>query len=1022
MNGLKPYLLVIFMPLVAIVAILSLYSYQKDSIQLTEHIKENELSQLESLIHLTNLHLNTVSEDLNSLTYQLQQEPLHEPLRVLEKARVLKQFKSLLINSDLYDSIRLIDYKNTQVLFLKKAENGFYIDYNHTINDEQQLRNIDHTFSFENKKNYIDKSDNTISFYQHLKMEHSHWVIQLSYRHLPINDLSNNNGRVNFIINHDGQWISPPYLQKSLTTEQINSNTAEDVLFSDAYPYLWNTVKRLDKGQTIIGNYLYSYSPVIFNNDQHEDNLSNDISEWVLISSINISKELNSLYFSNFTRIRLAAICATFLVLIGSTVLLVWRLVKKHKNEQELRQQRDDNLNRYAAIIKNSEDGIIVLNNKRVITAINDAAFTILNLHGNAQHKPLIDLFNSEQIKTELVNLLNTIDLLPNSEHLKTHIKLKFRRSKHLEVIATKQVNNVDDNILLHIADVTYWVDREKRLQALSRAAEQSTESVVITDKNGFIQYANGAYLKQSNKTFKDLVGSHSASCFDDYFDNDNERETLFNKLMSGQSIQHVIAKKKENDITYIDYTISPIRGDDGKICNYIATSKDITDRITYENKLHRLAHYDSITQLPNRTLFSQDIGRSALEAAKHQAQVAVMIIDLELTKQLHESMSNEEIEKILLILSKRIKSNLRSNDVLARIDTDEFGILIHAYHDTQVINQLAERVLQNISSPLSLDCQVFSVSANIGIALSSDSETDPKILQKYAHIALYRAKALAGSNYCYFTEAMEVENVQRLLLESDLRRTIGTDSYEYFYQPKVSAITHRLCGVEALLRWKNCKGEYRSPADVIPILESSELIIEAGEHLIQQACKQLKQWQDKGHFFDLAINISARQLLEADLVQSITEAISQSGCDPRYLELELTESVLMCDVQFALTQLQELRDLGIKIAIDDFGTGYSSLAYLSRFPINILKVDREFIKELPFNKDSITICRSIIELAHNLNLTIVAEGVENQDQLEFLESLGVEELQGYHFDKPLPLTSFEDKYLMEETKTPVLT
>lgn len=1022
MNGLKPYLAVIFVPLVAIVTIISLYFYQKDSIQLTEHIKENELSQLESLLHLTNLHLNTVSEDLNSLTYQLQQAPLHEPLRVLEKARVLKQFKSILINSDLYESIRLIDYKNTQVLFLRKTENVFFIDYNESITDKEQLKNIDHTFSLKDKKSFINKTGNTISFYQHLQMEHSHWVIQLSYRQLPINNISNNNGRINFIINHDGQWISSPYIQKIENKAQPNIPTSEESLFSEAYPYLWNTVKRLNKGQTIIGDYLYTYSPIIYNNKQHDENLSNGISEWVLISSINIDKALNSLYFSNFTRIRLAAICVMFFILIGSTVMLVWRLVQKHKNEQDLRQQRDDNLNRYAAIIKNSEDGIIVLNDKRKISAINDAAHSILNINRNVLHQPLLQLFSSEQIQIELTNLLNTIDLLPNTEHLKTHIKLKFKRTKHLEVIATKQNDSVEDNILLHIADVTYWVNREKRLQALSRAAEQSAESVMITDKNGFIQYANGAYLKQTGKTFRDLIGSHSSECFNDYVDNENERNALFSKLMSGQSIHHVIAKKVNHDIHYVDYTISPIRGDDGKICNYIATSRDITDRITYENKLHRLAHYDSLTQLPNRTLFSQDINRCALEAAKHQAQVAVMIIDLALIKQLHESLSNEEIEKILLILSQRIKSNLRASDILARIDSDEFGILIRSFHDTKVINQLAERILQSISSPLSIHCRVFSISANIGIAFSSETENDPKILQKYAHIALYRTKGLAGSNYCYFTESMEVENVQRLLLESDLRRSIGTDRYEYFFQPKVSAVTHRLCGVEALLRWKNDNGEYRSPADVIPILESSELIIEAGNYLIKQACRQLKQWQDQEHYFDIAINISARQLLEADLVQTITEAISQSGCDPHYLELELTESVLMCDVNFALTQLHELRELGIKIAIDDFGTGYSSLAYLSRFPINILKVDREFIKDLPSNKDSITICRSIVELAHNLNLTIVAEGVETQEQLSFLESLGVEELQGFYFDKPLPLTNFEDKYLTEMTKAPVLT
>ncbi|WP_238028578.1 bifunctional diguanylate cyclase/phosphodiesterase [Photobacterium sp. Ph5] len=1003
------------------VTILSLYFYQKDSIQLTEHIKENELSQLESFVQITNLHLNTVTQDLNSLTYQLQQEPLHEPLRVLEKANVLKQFKTILVNSELYDSIRLIDYKNTQVLLLQKGKDGFSIDYSKLINDPQELRNIDHTFSLKNKMTYIIKSNNKISFYQHLKLTHSHWVIQLDYHQLPINNVTNSKERASFIIDNDAKWITQPYYQQSLNQQQHNSHSDSSVLFSVSYPYLWNTIKRLNKGQTIIGDYLYTYTPVIFENMNLSKNIDKSSSEWVLISSLNLNKALNDLYFSNFTRIRLAAIYITFFILIVSSIALIYRLVKNHKNEQTLRQQRDDHLNRYAAIIKNSEDGIVVLNKNRVITAINDAAFKILNIHSRALHQPLISLFNSQQIQDELTTLLNTIDQLPNTEHLKTHIKLKYKRSKHLEVIATKQVNNIEDNILLHIADVTYWVNREKKLQALSRAAEQSTESVIITDKNGFIQYVNSAYVKMSNKPINQLIGNHSSICFDDYIDNESERDEIISKLVSGQSIRHVITKNNDNNITYMDYTISPIRGDDGNICNYIATSKDITDRVSYENRLHRLAHYDALTQLPNRTMFTQDIAHSMQEAIKHQAQIAIIVIDLELTKQLHESMSNEDIEKILLIVSKRIKSNLRETDVLARIDSDEFGILIRSFHDIQTITQLAERLLKNTNAPLSIDSQVLSISTNIGIALSTDAEADPKLIQKYAHIALYRAKGLAGSNYCYFTESMEAENIQRLILESDLRKSVGSDQYEYFYQPKVNANTHSLCGVEALLRWKNNKGEYRSPIDVIPVLESSELIIDAGRYLINQACLQLKTWQDKGYYFDIAINISARQLLEADLVETITHSIKNTGCNPRFIELELTESVLMCDVNFALKQLQSLRELGIKIAIDDFGTGYSSLAYLSRFPINILKVDREFIKDLPFNKDSITICRSIIELAHNLDLTIVAEGVETKDQLKFLESLGVEELQGYYFDKPLPLSAFENKYLTANAIRPIL-
>ena len=1021
MNGLKPYFLAILVPLVAMVTILSLYFYQKDSVQLAEHIKENELRQLESLIQIGHLHLNTITEDLNRLTYQLQQEPLHEPLRVLEKASVLKQFKSILVNSDLYDSIRLIDYKSTQVLLLNKVKDGFHIDYSKVIEEPQELRNIDHTFSLNNKISYIYKHQNKVSLYQHLKLEHSNWVVQLSYHQLPVSNIASNKERTNFIINNDAKWITQPYLNKSLNPSGHDNTSSDDVLFSVTYPYLWNAVKRLNKGQTIIGDYLYTYTPLIFIDNKLNKNIDKNTSEWVLISSLNLDKELNNLYFSNFTRIRLAAIYITFFVLIISSVMLARRLIKHRKNEQLLRKQRDDNLKRYTAVIKNSEDGIVVLNKNRVITAINDAAFKILNIHSRALQKPLIGLFNSTQIQDELTTLLNTIDQLPNTEHLKTHIKLKYKRSKHLEVIATKQVDNIEDNILLHIADVTYWVNREKKLQALSRAAEQSAESVIITDKNGFIQYVNTAYIKMSNKPLNQLIGSHSSICINDYIDDKNEQDELISKLVSGQSIRHVITKEKDNNIIYIDYTISPIRGDDGNISNYIATSKDITDRVSYENRLHRLAHYDALTQLPNRTMFTQDIAHSMKEALRHKAQIAIVLIDLELTKQLHESMSNEDIEKILLIVSKRIKSNLRETDVLARIGSDEFGILIRSFHDLQTITQVAERLLQNTNAPLSIDSQVISISTNIGIALSSDAESDPKLIQKYAHIALYRAKGLSGSNYCYFTESMEAENIQRLILESDLRKSVGSDQYEYFYQPKVNANTHTLCGVEALLRWKNNKGEYRSPIDVIPVLESSELIIDAGRYLINQACLQLKSWQDTGHLFDIAINISARQLLEADLVETITQAINNTGCNPHYLELELTESVLMCDVNFALKQLKSLRELGIKIAIDDFGTGYSSLAYLSRFPINILKVDREFIKDLPSNKDSITICRSIIELAHNLNLTIVAEGVETEDQLKFLESLGVEELQGYYFDKPLPLSDFENKYLATNEIRPTL-
>ncbi|OBU20210.1 putative bifunctional diguanylate cyclase/phosphodiesterase [Photobacterium aquimaris] len=265
----------------------------------------------------------------------------------------------------------------------------------------------------------------------------------------------------------------------------------------------------------------------------------------------------------------------------------------------------------------------------------------------------------------------------------------------------------------------------------------------------------------------------------------------------------------------------------------------------------------------------------------------------------------------------------------------------------------------------------------------------------------------------------METETAHKLELESELRKSINTDRYEFYYQPKVLAHSHTLTGVEALLRWRDKDGHYQAPVDIIPLLESSGLILEAGAFLIEQACYQLQQWLQQGLTISMAINISTKQLLESDLTTILTNAINKTGCNPAYLEIEITESVLMTDIELAYQKLIQLKKIGIKIAIDDFGTGYSSLAYLSRFPINILKIDREFVKELPYNRDSITIIEAIINLAHNLGLTVVAEGVENIEQIHFLESIGVEEFQGYYFNKPLSHYHFNRQYLPQQQQIP---
>ncbi len=324
----------------------------------------------------------------------------------------------------------------------------------------------------------------------------------------------------------------------------------------------------------------------------------------------------------------------------------------------------------------------------------------------------------------------------------------------------------------------------------------------------------------------------------------------------------------------------------------------------------------------------------------------------------------------------------------------------------------MANRIIKHISEPLCIDNKELFITASMGVSIFPDDSNDIETLLKNADIALYRAKEESRNKFCFFTQQMGLDSIKRIQLESELRKSIGTQRYQFYYQPKVNAITHDICGIEALLRWEDENGQIQPPLDIIPILEHSGLIIEAGEYLIQRACRQLKKWQQENHLLHFALNISARQLLYSNIVETVSKAIEETGCDPQYLELEITESVIMADVKTALNKLMGLEALGVKIAIDDFGTGYSSLAYLSRFPIHILKVDREFVKDLPKNKDNITITRSIVELAHNLDMVVVAEGVETEAQEQFLASIGVEEFQGFYFGAPMPLEEFERQYL----------
>ncbi|PSW28212.1 GGDEF domain-containing protein [Photobacterium phosphoreum] len=992
------------------------YNHQNNDETINKIKNEQRQQQHQQQQHIAQQISHTVSH-FKQLDSYLKQQSWQQILTLSQRDDFINFANKILTNNTTLNSISLIDYKNSYRLKISTAvNNNITVINNKTITSITELNDIDHAFSLAANQTYINASPlplNYINYYQHITINNYQWVIKIEQQNLPqvlINFSNSDSISQHFwIINNKGQTL----INTAKNSTSMNDN---DHRFKRQNFSLWQHIQRYNHHQIIKENNLYTYSPLFIPTKLKAsvDFKYGNLSPWVLVSKVNITNNHSMLAFIQYPLNRYFTIFI-LIIISGIFSLLAFSYINRQKTEiSRINSVRDTTLHRYYSLIENTDSGIIVINNKRKITAINSAAITILDLKKDALHKNIISHISAINTKIDIVALLKNIDNLAFNDKKKMQLKINTPPFKHLEIIATK-INNNDDNIMLHIIDVTSWVKREQQLKGLSRAVEQSEEAVIITDRFGVIEYVNSSYEKSTGESSIEIIGINSKAIFKRYTDDTDKIDDIQSKLNQGQTIQRIISQKNNDTVHYIDNTISPIRDKNDRISNYISTSKDITDRINYENELHHLAHYDQLTALPNRNMFITEVDKSLLNAKKNQAKMSILVIEIDLFKKLHDSLGNDKTEKILVIISKRIRSNLREVNLLSRLNNNQFGIIIQSVQQSNCINTLATRLLNNIHAPISYDGKLISVSASIGISLQTKTTTTAEQIIKNANIALSYSKDKAKNQYCYFSPEMETETTHKLELESELRKSINTDRYEFYYQPKVLAHSHALTGVEALLRWRDKNGHYQAPVDIIPLLESSGLILEAGIFLIEKACCQLKQWQQQGLYINMAINISAQQLLESDLTTILKSAIKKADCNPAYLELEITESVLMTNIELAYQKLIDLKKIGIKIAIDDFGTGYSSLAYLSRFPINILKIDREFVKELPHNQDSITIIKAIIDLAHNLGLTVVAEGVENIKQVTFLEQIGVEEFQGFYFNKPLTCSHFNRQYLYQK-------
>ncbi len=465
---------------------------------------------------------------------------------------------------------------------------------------------------------------------------------------------------------------------------------------------------------------------------------------------------------------------------------------------------------------------------------------------------------------------------------------------------------------------------------------------------------------------------------------------------------------RRDNAIRWVHLRGFPVHDPSGRVYRVAGTIEDTTERQLLVDQLQYRAHYDALTDLPNRVLCSDRLNQTLKQARRKKWLAAVLFLDLDRFKLVNDTLGHIFGDHLLRLVSKRLVTCVRAGDTVGRLGGDEFAIVLSELAQSQDAGLIAQKVLESLAAPFNLDGHEVFVTASIGIATHPGDGDDAETLLKNADAAMFSAKNLGKNNYQFYTAEMNERALERLLLESNLRRALERDEFVLHLQPKANIGSGAIDGCEALLRWRVPGNGLVLPVQFIPLLEESGLIVPVGEWVIRSACEQLRAWQDAGIApVPIAVNLSAKQLQHPNICAVVESALRDCGVDAALLELEVTEGTAMHNAEKAIVTLGRLKALGVRISIDDFGTGYSSLSYLKRFPVDSLKLDRSFVKDLPGDAEDAAIARAVISLAHSLDLELIAEGVETEAQLSFLAANGCDAIQGYYFSRPLPVDQF---------------
>ncbi|WP_456405814.1 putative bifunctional diguanylate cyclase/phosphodiesterase [Thiolapillus sp.] len=560
----------------------------------------------------------------------------------------------------------------------------------------------------------------------------------------------------------------------------------------------------------------------------------------------------------------------------------------------------------------------------------------------------------------------------------------------------------------------------EKELQLTSSVFQYSREGIMITDADGRILRVNQAFSEITGWEEKAAVGRNVDMLRSGRHDEEFYR-TMQKTLEQTGVWQGEIWHRRRNGEVYPEWrNTSAVVDSQGKVIQYVCIFTDITDKKLSEKHIHRLAHYDVLTNLPNRVLLHERLEQALLVARRHDRVVGVMFIDLDRFKLINDTLGHPLGDQLLKEMAHRLEECIRPGDTVARVGGDEFTVILEDMASSEDAGLIARKILASISRPVELGGHSTYTTASIGISLFPEDGMDVPALFKNADVAMYRTKQQGGNAYQYFEKEMHKNALKRLQLESGLRHAIDNDEFLIHYQPQVDMRDGRIIGVEALIRWQHSELGLIPPDHFISIAEETGLILSIGRWVIRTACAQFQSWLVQGIAPELiSINLSGRQFQDQLLGDHIADIIGDEGLQSDQVEFELTETFLMENPERSISTLNALKEIGFKIAIDDFGTAYSSLSYLKQFPIDRLKIDRSFVRDIPADSDDMAITQAIIAMAASLGLAVIAEGVETREQSDFLVGNGCSHGQGYLFHRPLPAWEITELLKKEKERTP---